>query len=120
MAGVVHIPFYATVFRGDRLAEAVTEFAPVTIRYGASSYGVHRNLDDRYKILMFAAFEHKRDWDRFWHGPEAIRFRAVNQSYYQVPLLYSWNDVLVEGFLDAERQRALGVAPEESAVGDVL
>jgi hypothetical protein len=29
-----------------------------------------------------------------------IRFRAVNQSLYQVPILYSWGDITVEGALD--------------------
>jgi len=29
MAGVVYIPWYATVFRGDKLEGAVAEIAPV-------------------------------------------------------------------------------------------
>ena len=119
MAGMVHIPFYATVFRGDKLEAAVEEFAPIVLRYGATSYAVHRNLDDRYKILFMAAFPDHHSWDRFLHGPEAIRFRAVNQSYYQVPLLYSWNDVTIEGYMDPERQRALS-AEGDQVTGDIL
>ena len=50
MAGVVHVPFYATLFRGDKLEAAVAELAPISLRYGATAYAVHRNRDDAYKI----------------------------------------------------------------------
>jgi hypothetical protein len=117
MAGVVYVPWYATVFRGDKLEAMVAEIAPVAMAYGASSYAVHRNRDDRYKILQMAAFEHKADWDRYWAGPEFTRFRVTAQSVYQVPILYSWNDITIEGYLDEERQRS-GVAP--TPVGDTI
>jgi quinol monooxygenase YgiN len=97
MAGVVHVPFYATLFRGDKLEAALAELAPISLRYGATWYAVHRNRDDAYKILMMLQFESKSDWERFWNGPELIRFRAVNQSLYQVPQLYSWADISAEG-----------------------
>ena len=107
MAGVVHVPWYATVFRGDKLEAAVAEIAPIALRYGATSYQVHRNRDDRYRILQTATFENKADWERYWMGPEFNFFRAANQSYYQVPILYSWNDVVVEGYMAHERERSL-------------
>jgi hypothetical protein len=119
MAGVVYVPWYATVFRGDKLEAALAELAPVALRYGASSYAVHRNRDDRYKLLQMAAFETKADWDRYWLGPEFNFFRAANQGYYQVPLLYSWNDITVEGYLAPERHRA-GEKPEPAALGDTI
>ncbi len=100
MAGIVHVPWYATVFRGDKLAAALAEIAPVALRYGATSYAVHRNRDDAYKLLQMSAFEEKGDWEKFWYGPEFSRFRAQNQSLYQVPLLYSWADLVAEGGLD--------------------
>jgi len=118
MAGVVHIPFYATVFRGDKLEAALAELAPLTLRYGASSYVVHRNRDDRYKLLFQAAFEDKLGWDRFWDGPEFRHFRVANSSYYQVPLVYTWNDITVEGYMAPERERAGSVA-EPGEVGDI-
>jgi hypothetical protein len=120
MAGVVHVPFYATVFRGDRLNDAVGEFAPTALRYGASQYAVHRNRDDRYKILFMATFENYPDWNRFWDGPEFRHFRVANSSYYQVPLLYSWADVTVEGYIAAERERAGITADDARETGDIL
>jgi hypothetical protein len=42
MAGVVHIPWYATVFRGDKLAAALNEIAAHNLRYGATRNAVHR------------------------------------------------------------------------------
>jgi hypothetical protein len=49
-----------------------------------------------------AAFDSKSDWEQYWYGPEFSRFRAQNQSLFQVPLLYTWADVVVEGALDDE------------------
>ncbi len=97
MAGVVHIPYYATGFRGDKLAAALAEVTPISVRYGATSYGVHRSQDDRYRFLQTVAFENKLDWERFWFGPEMTKFRATSSGWYQVPLVYVWHEVVTEG-----------------------
>ena len=49
-AGVAVIPWYATVWRGDRLEAAVEEIAPVALRYGATEYEVLRSREDRYRM----------------------------------------------------------------------
>ena len=97
MAGSVHIPWYATVFRGDQLAEALKEIAPVALRYGAREYAIFRSRDDRYKFNHTVYFESKTDWERYWNGPEFIEWRGVYTSWYQVPVLYVWNDVVAQG-----------------------
>jgi quinol monooxygenase YgiN len=96
-AGTVHIPWYATLFRGDRFAEALGEIAPVALRYGALDYQVHRSRDDTYKFLQTTTFESKLDWERYWNGPEFIAFREEYTSWYQVPVLYVWHDVIAAG-----------------------
>ena len=95
MAGVVHIPWYATLFRGDKLAAAVSEIATVSMRYGATQYRVHRSRDDAYRITQMVWFETRLDWERYWEGPEMIAFRAEWTGKYQVPVLYVWHDELV-------------------------
>jgi hypothetical protein len=92
MAGVVHIPWYATVFRGDKLADAVTEIAAVSLRYGATQYAVHRSREDAYIVTQMVWFESKLDWERYWEGPELSAFRAQTSGWYQVPVLYAWHD----------------------------
>jgi len=99
MAGVVYIPWYATVLRHDAFAEAVVEIAPVALRYGATRYSVHRSRDDRYKITQMAWFESKTDWYRFWDGPEMIEFRRAQSGKYQVQVVYVWHDELTLGGL---------------------
>jgi quinol monooxygenase YgiN len=101
MPGAIHIPWYATGFRHDKLADALADIAPVALRYGATSYRVYRSRDDRYKFLQVADFESKVDWERYWNGPEFTRFRALCSSWYQVPVVYVWNDVVTEGALPA-------------------
>lgn len=96
-AGSVHIPWYATLFRGDRFAEALKEIAPLALRYGATSYAVYRSRDDQYKFNQVADFDDKQQWDRYWNGPEFSDWRAEYTSWYQVPVLYVWNDVVISG-----------------------
>jgi quinol monooxygenase YgiN len=97
MAGSVHIPWYATGFRGDKLAAALEDVAPVALRYGATTYAVYRYQDDLYKFLQTATFEDKASWDAYWNGPEFTRFRTLCSSWYQIPVLYTWADVVAEG-----------------------
>jgi len=101
-AGVVFIPWYATGFRGDGLEAALAEIAPVAMRYGATSYSVYRSRDDRYKFLQTAQFESKTDWERYWYGEEFNRFRSAHSSWYQIPVLYSWEDLVTAGSLEPE------------------
>jgi hypothetical protein len=97
MAGSVHIPWYATGFRGEKLAAALAEIAAVAPRYGATHYEVYRSRDDMYRFLQVVDFESKVDWERYWSGPEFIAFRTSASSWYQVPVLYTWNDVVAVG-----------------------
>jgi len=117
-AGSVHIPWYATGFRADRLDQGLAQIAPVAIRYGATSYAVYRYRDDRYKFLQVATFEDKIDWERYWGGPEFTRFRTVNQSFYQVPVLYQWADISVEGALPTDPMVAALPASVHGGVGE--
>jgi hypothetical protein len=95
MAGVVHIPWYATLFRGDRFESAVQEISAIALRYGASEYAVYRSRDDLYKFLQMATFDDKSDFERYWYGEEFSIWRADHSSWYQVPILYTWNDLIV-------------------------
>jgi hypothetical protein len=96
-AGVVHIPWYATLFRSDKFAVALAEIAEVALRYGALDYDVQRNRDDTYMFRQMATFESKADFTRYWEGPEFIEFRARHSGWYQVPVLYVWHERLARG-----------------------
>jgi hypothetical protein len=115
-AGVVHIPWYATLFRSDVFAEALNEFAPTALRYGATDYRVYRSRDDAYKFLHLVSFEDKPQFEAYWYGPEFNNFRARYSSYYQVPVLYVWHDITVQGALD--EAPAVAGAPN-GLLGDV-
>jgi hypothetical protein len=101
-AGVVHIPWYATVLRGDKLEEALGFIAPLALRYGATDYSVYRSRDDRYKFLQMSTFEDKFDFERYWYGDEFNAWRADYSSWYQVPIVYVWNDLVLSGGLVTE------------------
>lgn len=97
MAGVVQIPWYATVFRGDRFAEALAEIAPVALRYGALDYELQRSREDSYRFVQSATFEHKLDFTRYWEGPEFTAFRTRHSGWFQVPVVYGWSDRVTRG-----------------------
>jgi len=96
-SGVLHLPFYATGFRGDDLEVALQQIAPIALRYGARRYDVFRSRDDRYKFLLSLEFDAKHDWDAFWFGEEFTSMRAACSGWYQVPLLYAWQDLVTQG-----------------------
>lgn len=95
----VHVPWYATGFRGDKLEVALGEIAGISLRYGATHYAVYRSKDDRYKFTQIVDFVDRAQWVAYWEGPEFIRFRALSQSWYQVPVLYALQDLTAEGML---------------------
>jgi quinol monooxygenase YgiN len=99
MAGSVHLPWYATGFRADKLAAALGEIAAVAPRYGATRYAIYRSRDDPYKFLMVIDFESKLDWERYWSSPEFVAMRTTTSSWYQIPLLYAWQDIVTVGAL---------------------
>ena len=100
--GTIHLPFYATVFRGDSFEEALAEIAPLSLRYGAKRFHVFRGGDDRYRFSCYFDFESKKQWEKFWYGPEFIDWRAKYSSWYQVPVVYDWGHTVAEGRSEIE------------------
>ena len=107
-AGVVRIPWYATVFRGDVFADAVAGMSPLALRFGASQYAVHRSRDDGYKIDQMLWFDSKDDWYRFWESPELIEFRARWMGKYQIPVVYVWYDEVAHAHQLLRENKHLG------------
>ena len=109
MTGVVHVPWYATGFRGDQLQAELERVSALAVRYGATSYAVYRARDDRYKFLQVLEFDEHLDWDRYWSGPEMTDFRILCQGWFQVPVVYGWNDLVCRG--EAVRRAPAHTAP---------
>jgi hypothetical protein len=107
--GSVHIVWYATGFRAEKLKAALAEIAAVAPRYGATHFAVYRSRDDHYRLLQMADFSSKLDWERYWSGPEFTAFRTTCSSWYQVPITYVWNDIVAVG----------GMTPSEAALEPV-
>ena len=59
----MHIPWYATLFRGDKFEAALLEIAPHAVRYGATEWEIYRSKDDKYKFLQLATFADKADFE---------------------------------------------------------
>jgi hypothetical protein len=118
MAGVVHVPWYANGFRHNQLADALAGIAPIALRYGATSYAVYRSRDDRYKFLQTAEFESKFDWESYWYGHEFTDFRVLTSSWYQVPVLYVWHDLVVAGTLEANGAEAPAAAQADTVAAE--
>ena len=110
--GVVYIPWYATVLRQEMFAEAVAAIAPLALRYGATQYQVHVSRDDRYKITQMSWFATKRDWYRYWDGPEMTEFRRRHSGHFQIPIVYFWSDEIATGALGPEVPLAPVPEPE--------
>jgi hypothetical protein len=88
--GVILIPWYATVFRGDRFEAALHDIAPIALRYGALDFEVQRSREDPYRFRQTATFEHTEDFYAYWEGPEFVDFRTRYSSWFQIPIIYEW------------------------------
>jgi quinol monooxygenase YgiN len=118
MAGIVHIPWYATVLRGDRLSRALHDIAPVALRYGAFDYELRRSRDDSYRFVQSATFEDSAHFYAYWEGEEFIDFRTRYMGWFQVPVLYEWFERVTHGQLRTEHE-ALAHAEAEGTTGDI-
>ncbi|HEY4279166.1 MAG TPA: hypothetical protein VGM91_13170 [Conexibacter sp.] len=118
MAGVVHIPWYATVFRHERLATALEEIAPIAFKYGATEVMVHQFLDDAYRFDHQIWFESREAFEVFWEGPEMMLFRARHSGWYQVPVLYGWSNVIARYELDESEERETTTTAEQPAAAE--
>ena len=115
-SGVAQIPWYATLFRGDQFEAAVKEIAPIAMRYGAIDYQVYRNRDDMYKFTQMSTFEEKSQFEAYWYGPEFNSWRSAYSSWYQVPILYTWADLIMSGGLHTEPTGVAGAATDSDTI----
>jgi hypothetical protein len=106
--GVVHIVWYSTGLRSDKLQALLESIAPVATRYGATKYTVHRNREDRHKFLQTATFDSKLEFDRYWTGQEFTDWRIVNNGFWQVPVYPVWHDLVCEGSVVSETEANAG------------
>lgn len=92
-----HVAFYGTGLRGNDLAAALEQLAPVAGRYGASHWAVYRAMEDRYKFTLVVDFAEKLAWEKFWYGEEASEFRAGMSGGFQNPVVYAPMTIISEG-----------------------
>jgi hypothetical protein len=105
---LVHIPWAANPFRGDKFAEGWAAAAELVLDYGAVSWGFYRSLDGRLDFIQEAVFPSKAHWERYWYSEELAEMRVQLQGYFNVPVLPELYEIVGEG-------RALSLAPEEPA-----
>ena len=96
------LPWYATLFRYARFADALREIAPVALRYGATSYHVYQSVEDLSKFFHWTAVPSKLIWERFWYGEEFGRWRAAHSGWYQVPVTYTVAHEIASGAIEHE------------------
>lgn len=102
MSTVFYVPWYATIFRGDQLEQALGEIAPVALRHGATDFSVFRLDDDRYRFIQMATFERKADSELYWYGEEFAAWRADYSGWYQVPVVYTSSTLVASGEIAPE------------------
>jgi hypothetical protein len=105
---LVHIPWAANPFRGDKFAEGWASAAEMVLDFGAVSWGFYRSLDGRLDFIQEAMFPSKTHFERYWYSEELAEKRRELQGYFNVPVLPEFYEIVGEG-------RALSLVPEEPA-----
>ena len=112
MAGVVNIPWYSTVFRGDRVrgspARDRAGLACATGRPTSRSCAPTTTATASSSSRTGSA---KGDFEAYWYGPEFSEWRADYTSWYQVPVIYSWFDRVIAGELERNGVDLAGAPP---------
>jgi hypothetical protein len=103
---LVHIPWAANPFRGDKFAESWAPAAEMVLDFGAVSWGFYRSLDGRLDFIQEALFPSKAHFERYWYSEELAEIRRGLQGYFNVPVLPEFYEIIGDG-------RALSLAPEE-------
>jgi hypothetical protein len=96
------LPWYATLFRSGRFADALKDIAPVALRYGATSYHVYQSHEDPYKFFHWTAVPTKLVWEQYWYGQEFGLWRAEHAGWYQVPVTYTVAHEIASGAIAHE------------------
>jgi hypothetical protein len=97
MAYSFHITFYANGLQADNLSAGLEQLAAIAPRYNASHWVVYRSSDDRYRQILIVDFDDKRDFQKYWYGPEAGEFRVAMSGVYQNPVVYIAHEITTEG-----------------------
>ena len=104
MAGVVHIPWYATVFRGDRFEAALQQIAPLALRYGATEYSIYRVARRPVQVPADGDLRGQARTSTATGTARSSRSGArTTPSWYQVPVLYVWHDLVERAGTGAAR-----------------
>jgi hypothetical protein len=103
---LVHIPWVANPFRGDKFAEGWAPAAEMVLDFGALSWGFYRAVDGRLDFIQEAIFPSKAHFERYWYSESLAEKRIELQGYFNVPVLPEFYEVVGEG-------HALTLAPVE-------
>ena len=101
MAGVVHIPWYATVFRGDSFEEALGRSRRSRCATARPSTRSTAHATTPTSSCRSPGSRPSSDWTALLVRPGVHRRRADYSSCYQVPVLYAWHGVAASGQLGA-------------------
>ena len=94
---LVHIPWHANPFRGDRFAEDWAPAAEAVLDFGAVAWGFYRTLDGRLDFIQQAVFPTKADFERYWYSEPIAAKRTELQGYFNVPILPQFFEIVGDG-----------------------
>ena len=47
--------------------------------------------------VVVSWFDTHEQWEAYWYGPEMTVFKTVHSGWYQVPVLYTFADIVAAG-----------------------
>ncbi|HEV7918125.1 MAG TPA: hypothetical protein VGO97_00995 [Solirubrobacterales bacterium] len=106
MNKAVEIQWNLTPFRSDEFCELWAPYAELAINYGASGYLMIRQADDQLIVKQYAMFDNKADWDAYWNSEALQEGRAKVTGMYTVPIVYVWEEVVTEGYVNTPEPAA--------------
>ena len=97
---VAGVPCIVTPFRGDKFEAHWLPVAEAALDYGATGWALLRSKEGGLDFTQLAFMPSKLDFERYWYGDDFNDWRRDFSSWYQVPVIYTWNDMVFQGSLE--------------------
>jgi len=93
----VQIRLVANPFRGDVFAEGWRPAAELAVDFGATEWSFTRAHEGRLDFVQTANFPSKAHFERYWYSERMAEIRTELSSYYQVPILPTFWEIVGAG-----------------------
>ena len=98
MNQICELNWHLTPFRAQEWIDLWFPAAEMAGEYGALDWWIYRSIDDPLLFRQVSIWKRKEDFQDYWFSDEISAIRTEIISFYDKPLLPSWNTPVAGSF----------------------